>query len=251
MLLLHAGAGDRRLWDPQMDAFSERHHAVRMDLRGFGETPLPGGPFSHVEDVRALADHLGLDRVALIGNSFGGRIATDFALAHPERLQALVLVDPALSGYEGSAELDAFDEEEDGLLDAGKIDEAVELNLRTWLDGFGREGAPVSAETRARVAQMQRESFVTLLAAFEKTPPPGPVSWPEPPAATRLGEVAAPTLVVVGTHDHPDFLRIAERLAAGIPGAETAALETGHLPALEQPDEFNRIVLGFLAGVGY
>ncbi|MGH3041296.1 MAG: alpha/beta fold hydrolase [Gaiellaceae bacterium] len=68
MLLLHAGVGDRRLWDGQVDAFAERHLVVRPDLRGFGESPLPGCPFSHVEDVRALLDHLGLATAALVGN---------------------------------------------------------------------------------------------------------------------------------------------------------------------------------------
>lgn len=238
--------GDRRLWDGQIQAFGGRHHVVRPDLRGFGESPLPGGPFSHVEDVRALLDHLALERVALVGNSFGGRVALDFALTYPGRTQALVLVASALSGYEGSAELDAFDEEEDALLDAGKIDEAVALNLRTWLDGHGRDQAPVSPQERERVGTMQRESFETVVAAYERTPPPGPVSWAEPPAATRLHEVAPPTLVVVCTYDHPDFQGIGGLLAEGIPNAERMDMETAHLPGLERPEEFNRATLEFL-----
>jgi 3-oxoadipate enol-lactonase len=247
VLLLHAGVGDRRLWDGQVEPFAERFLVVRPDLRGFGESPLPGGPFSYVEDVRALLDHLGLERVAVVGNSFGGQVALDFALAHSERVRALVLVAPALTGWEGSPDSDAFDEEEDALLDAGKIDEAVDLNLRTWLDGDGRDVPPISAELRDRVAAMQRQAFVTIVAAYERTPPPGPVSWPEPPAAGRLGEIAVPTLVVAGAHDQPDFRRIAGLVAAGIPGAESAELATGHLPGIERPDDFNRLVLAFLA----
>jgi 3-oxoadipate enol-lactonase len=230
-----------------MEPFAERYRVVRPDLRGFGDSPLPGGPFSHVEDVRALLDHLGLDRVAAIGNSFGGKIALDFALEHPGRVRALVLIAPNLSGDEGSPALDAFDEEEDALLDAGKIAEAVQLNLRTWLDGYGRDAAPVSGVLRERVAAMQRQAFVTMVAAYERTPPPGPVSWPEPPAASRLDKVAAPTLVVACTHDQPDFRRIAGRVASGIPGAESAELPTGHLPGVERPEALNRLVLDFLA----
>jgi 3-oxoadipate enol-lactonase len=247
VLLLHAGVGDRRLWDGQMGALSARHRVVRQDLRGFGESAIPGGPFSNVEDVRALLDHLGIDRTALVGNSFGGRVALDFALVHPGRTSALVLVDAALSGYEGSAFLDRFDEEEEALLDDGKLDEAVGLNLRTWLDGPERDAAPVTPELRARVAEMQRSSFETLVRAYEGSPKPGPVGWAEPPAAVRLGEVAAPTLVVVGTLDQPDFRVISKRLADEIPDAESAELEAAHLPALERPDEFNSIVLDFLA----
>ncbi len=208
---------------------------------------MPGGPFSNVDDVRALLDQLRVDAATLVGNSFGGKVALDFTLAYPGRVRALVLAASALTGWEGSPELDAFDEEEDALLDAGKIDEAVELNLRTWLDGDGRDAAPVSAEARRRVAEMQRQSFEILVPAYERTPPPGPVAWAEPPTASRLHEIAVKTLVIACTHDHPDFRRIAELLAAGIPGAEKAVMDTGHLPGLEQPEEFNRLVLDFVA----
>jgi 3-oxoadipate enol-lactonase len=228
-----------------MEPFAERYRVVRPDLRGFGDSPLPGAPFSYVEDVRALIDHLGLDRVGVVANSFGGKVALDFTLEHPERVGALVLIAPALSGWEGSPDSDAFEEEEDALLDAGKLDEAVDLNLRTWLDGDDRGAAPISADLRERVADMQRRAFVTIVAAYERTPPPGPVSWPEPPAATRLDEVVAPTLVIACTHDQPDFRRIAARVAAGIPGAESAKVATGHLPGVERPEELNPLVLDF------
>ena len=250
VVLVHAGVGDRRLWDNQMDAFSAGHQVVRLDLRGFGETTIPGGPFSYIDDVRALLDDLRLERAALVGNSFGGRVTLDFALVHPERTTALVLVDSAMTGQEGSAFLERFDEEEEALLDDGRLDEAVELNLRTWLDGPERDAAPIPATLRARVSEMQRSSFEILLRAYERSPEPGPVAWTEPPAAIRLAEVAVPTLVVVGRLDQPDFRAISARLAAEIPGAESAELDAAHLPALERPEEFNRLVLDFLARQG-
>jgi 3-oxoadipate enol-lactonase len=143
--------------------------------------------------------------------------------------------------------MDAFDEAEDALLDAGKLDEAVELNLRTWLDGPGRDAAPVPTQARELVADGQRRAFETMLAAYEGSPPPGPVRWADPPAAPRLGEVTAPTLVVAGAHDVADFRAIADRLADGIPSARLAVLDTAHLPGLERPDELNRLLLDFLA----
>jgi 3-oxoadipate enol-lactonase len=170
----------------------------------------------------------------------------DFALVHPERDRALLLVAPALTGWEGSPALDALDEEEDRLLDAGKIDEAVALSVRTWLDGVREEPAPVPADVRERLSAMQRRAFETILAAYEAPTPPGPVAWSDPPARTRLGEVRAPTLVVIGAHDQPDFRVIGELLAREIPGAESITMDTAHLPALEAPDEFNRIALRFL-----
>jgi pimeloyl-ACP methyl ester carboxylesterase len=219
---------------------------VRPDLRGFGETPLPGGPFSYVDDVRALLDHLRLAETALVGNSFGGRVALDVALEHPGLVSALVLVASALTGWDGSPELDAFDVEEERLLDGGRIDEAVELNLRTWLDGPERGAAPVQADVRERVAAMQRRALEVAVAAWEGDPPPGPVRWSEPPAAQRLDEVAAPTLVVTGAHDLPGFRALGELLAREIPGAEHVVLDTAHLPGLERPGELNRLLAGFL-----
>ncbi|HXV96276.1 MAG TPA: alpha/beta hydrolase [Gaiellaceae bacterium] len=247
-MLVHAGVGDRRLWDGQLEALADTHKVVRLDLRGFGDSPLPGGPFSYVDDLRALLDHLALDRVALVANSFGGRIALDFALAHPERVNALVLAAPAVTGWEGSAELDAFDEEEDALLDAGRVDEAVELNLRTWLDGDRRGAAPLRPDLRTALARMQRRAFDVQLQAYAASPTPEATGWSDPPAIGRLAKIAVPTLVVVCEHDQPAFRALGERLAAELPNAEAVLMETGHLPAFERPEEFNRLVLGFLAG---
>jgi 3-oxoadipate enol-lactonase len=247
VVLLHAGVGDRRLWDGQVDALAAHHCVVRPDFRGCGDSPLPGGPFSHVDDIRALLDHLEIDRAALVGNSLGGRVAIDLVLEQPERVWALVPVASALTGYVGSAELDALDEEEEAFLDAGELDEAVELNLRTWLDGLGRAAAPVPAEVRRRVEEMYRRLLEIDLAAYKREPPPGPISWSEPPAMTRLNEIAAPTLVVACTHDQPDFRRIAGLLVDGIPNAEGTDMETAHLPGIERPDELNRVLLDFLS----
>jgi 3-oxoadipate enol-lactonase len=238
---VHAGVGDRRLWDDQRDVFAARYRVVRYDLRGYGDSPLPPGPFSFVRDLCALFDHLGIERGAVVGNSFGGRVALEFALAHPGRVGALVLAAAALGGVEHSPELERFGAEEDELLEAGKVGEAVELNLRTWLGG-------VAPDVRERVRAMQRRAFEVLLAAYEHEPHPGPVEWVEPPATERLGEISAPTLVLVGAEDLPDFRAIAERLAAEIPGAERAVIEGArHLPGVERPEELNRLVLEFLA----
>jgi 3-oxoadipate enol-lactonase len=224
-----------------VEAFSERYQVVRYDLRGFGDSPLPGRPFSNVTDLSTVFAHFGLERAALVGNSFGGKVALEFALTYPERVSALVLVAPGLGGHEDSPAGRAFDEEEDALLDAGRIDDAVELNLRTWL-------GPVDAPTRERVGAMQRRALEVIVAAFGREPPPA-VEWLEdPPAADRLGSLRVPTLVVIGSEDVADMRAIADRIAAEVPGARKVVLEgVKHLPGVERPDEFNRLVLEFLA----
>ncbi|MGH3032826.1 MAG: alpha/beta fold hydrolase [Gaiellaceae bacterium] len=244
-MLLHAGVGDRRLWDEQMDAFAERFRVVRYDARGFGDSPLPGGPFSFVDDLCAILDHLRLERAALVGNSLGARTALEHALAHAERTSALVLVGAPPMGAPSSAELEAFDTEEDALLEAGKVDEAVELNLRTWL------ADDVEPALRARVGEMQRRAFELQLAAYSREPEPGPVGWlDDPPVWESLGDVGCPTLILVGDRDVSDMDVVADRLAVGIAGARKVVMPgTAHVPAFERPEDFNRIVLEFLAGV--
>jgi pimeloyl-ACP methyl ester carboxylesterase len=249
-VLLHSSLGDRRLWDGQVDALAAQFRVVRYDARGFGDSPLPGGSFSLADDLRALLDHLGLERAVIVGNSMGGKVALEFTLIHPERVTALVLVGTALGGHEDSPELERFDEQEEALLEAGRIDEAVELNLRLWLKGPRRETDAVDPAARTRVAEMQRHAFDVQVEAYEQSPPPGPGAWLDPPAATRLGEIRVPTLVVVGDEDVEDMLAIARQLAAEIPGARKIVMpDTAHLPAFERPGEFNRVVIDFLAGV--
>jgi 3-oxoadipate enol-lactonase len=185
--------------------------------------------------------HLGIGRAALVGNSMGGRVALELTVGHPELVAALVLAGSALGGQEPSAEVAAYDAEEDALLDAGKLEEAVELNLRMWV-------GDVDPDRRERIAAMQRRSLGALVAAYAEEPHPGPVQWVEPPAHDRLGEVSAPTLVLVGAEDVGDMHENADRLAAGIPGARKVIMERAkHLPGYERPEEFNRIVLAFLA----
>ena len=246
-MLLHAGIGDRRLWDTQVDAFAERYRVIRPDLRGFGETPLPSGPFSYADDVRALLDRLSVEQAAVVGNSFGGRVALDFALGHPERVAALVLVASGVTGREPSAEQAAYDAQEEELLEAGKVEEALELTIRLWVDGPRRGPDAVPAEIRDRVRDMQRRAYEIVLAAYDEEPYPGPVAWAEPPAQERLAEISAPTLVVVGDEDLEEMLAISRDLAREIPGARLTVLAgVAHVPGLERPGEFNRIVLDFL-----
>jgi 3-oxoadipate enol-lactonase len=106
----------------------------------------------------------------------------------------------------------------------------------------------VDPERRERIAAMQRRSLGVLVAAYAEEPHPGPVQWVEPPAHERLGEVSAPTLVLVGAEDVTDMHENADRLASGIPGARKVIMEGAkHLPGYERPEEFNRTVLDFLA----
>lgn len=244
IVLLHEGICDRRMWEPQVGPFTEAgYRVVRYDLRGYGDSKLRSGPLSNTDDLEALLEHLRIERASLLGVSYGGRIALEFTILHPDLIEALVLVGAGLRDADWSDELKTLGEEEERLLEGGDVDGAVELNLRMWVDGPSRDPDEVDPDVREHVRKMQRRAFDVQLSV----PEAGPDSPFEPPASARLGEVRCPTLVVVGELDQPDILRIADRLAEGIPGARKAVIAgTAHVPSMEKPEEFNRLVLEFL-----
>ena len=175
----------------------------------------------------------------------GARISLELALESPEHVAALVLVGPGLDGHEWSPEVEAFGEEEEAALERGDLQAAVDANVKLWLAGPRRSLDDVDPELCALVAEMQRNAF-RLQEGHEIG-----MTRLDPPASTRLADVRAPTLVLTGDEDVHDIQEIADKLAAEIPGAERATIaETAHLPSLERPEEFNRIVLAFLGQHG-
>ncbi|PRZ04477.1 pimeloyl-ACP methyl ester carboxylesterase [Isoptericola sp. CG 20/1183] len=236
VLLIHAGVADRRMWDPLVPALSHAFRVIRPDLRGFGETPLPGGEYADADDLAVLLDHLDVADVAVVGSSFGGRVALELATTHPGRVRELVLLNPDLRGVEPSATAAAFDTEEDRLLAAGDLEGAVRLNVDTWL------GPAADLSVREALAAMQRRAFEVQLAADASDDPPAPRR-----IEVDLAAVAVPTVVVTGAHDMDHFRAVAARVGDGIEGAELVELDrAGHLPALELPDAVRALLLDVL-----
>lgn len=249
-MLLHAGIADGRMWEPNRARLGTGRTLVVPDLRGFGRTTYGEGPYSNVDDVIELLDNLELPRVTLLGASFGGAVAVDVALTHPDRVEALVLAAPALGGWDWAADHVAFGEEEERLLDEGNLDAAVELNVRRWVDA-GREPSAVDPAVRELVTAMQRRAFELDLDAYSREPVPGPERRLEPPAVGRVGEIGCPVLVVLGALDVPDMGAIGAHLAEGLEDVRTETVEgVAHLPSLEAPETFDVLVTGFLSRLG-
>ncbi len=245
IVLLHEGICDCRMWDIQWDDWTRSHRVLRLDFRGYGRSPIEPGPYSSARDVLDLMERHGFERAAVVGISLGGRVALEVALAQPRRVSALVLVGSGLPGHEWSEEQQAIWAEEEAAFQAGDLDKAVELALRTWVDGPRRRAEDVDPEVRARVAEMQRRIY-ELQASLEEDDEELLVEG----VANRLGEIVAPTLVLVGEEDVPDIHAIADRLAREIPGARKALISnTAHVPSIERPREFDELVLGFLQEV--
>jgi pimeloyl-ACP methyl ester carboxylesterase len=236
VVLIHSTVCDRRMWDPQWGQLTKRLRAVRCDLRGFGDTPLPPGPFSNAEDVLALVDRLGLERVALVGASGGGRVALDVVGLRPALVSRLALLSTGLREWNWSEQIREVWAEEERLWDAGDLDGGTELMVRTWISPDAPD------EVRDLVRTMQRRAYEVQHAAEQQEPGPGP----ETRVDVDLETIDAPTLVVCGLHDLPDFVGIAHMLAREIPHATLVELETAHLPNLELPHVTSNLLVDFL-----
>jgi 3-oxoadipate enol-lactonase len=231
VLMLHSTICDRRMWEPQVPALTEAGFRVtRADLRGFGESPLPGTPWNDADDVAEL---FGDGPVALVGSSGGGYVALELAARFPERISGLVLLCGGFAGWPKSPERLAYAAREDALIAAGDLDGAVELNIATWC------GPETSPEAKDAVRAMQRR-------VFELQPPGDPepeqieIDW-------AVATITAPTVLVSGGHDLPDFRQIAEHLAGALPRARHVPLDwAGHFPNLERPAVINSLLIEIL-----
>jgi pimeloyl-ACP methyl ester carboxylesterase len=238
VVLIHGGLNDSRLWEAQMKPLSKRFRVVRYDMRGFGRSNAERVEFSVTEDLRALLDFLKIEKATLVGLSLGGIVAADFALEHPERVERLVLV---ASGLRGA-----------GLPPDEKAAEARRVGEREgpekYFEAFLQSDMLAGLRTRPRARELMRRMMVENYKANAYISAGYPQS-PEPPTARRLGQIKAPTLVVVGSLDGRNLQTNADTLSKGIPGARKVVIRgASHHPPVETPGEFNRLLLDFLEG---
>ncbi|GHO62536.1 hydrolase [Ktedonobacter sp. SOSP1-52] len=246
VIFLHAGITDKIMWNEQFASFAATYQAVRYDLRGFGETPLVEGTYAHYQDLHALLDYLHIESAHLVGCSMGGCTILDFALAYPQRVRSLTVVASTPNGYEyhiEDASAQTLLEEHVAAVRAGNIKRAADLETRYWLVGVQRRVDHLPPALIQRVEAMNRVAMANKVAFFNR------VSEQElqPPAVERLEEIRVPTLIIVGDLDDRNILAGSHYMTTHIQRARKATISgTAHFPNMEQPAEFNRLVLAFL-----
>jgi 3-oxoadipate enol-lactonase len=240
IVLIHPGLWDSRTWDPTFPLFAERHRVLRYDMRGFGRSDRPTGPFSHVEDLRAVMQAAGIERAAIVGNSVGGAVAIEFVLEHPEMSTALVAIAPGLDGFlatfgEPKFDWDAAEGPIEAAVEAGDLERAHELEMELWapLGTTDPAGARLREIAHDNIHQLQADW--TLSARLDPRP------------AARLGEISVPTLVIFGAEDVPGSEEFVDAVVSGVAGARKVVIEgADHVVNMRRPEEFNRVVLDFL-----
>jgi pimeloyl-ACP methyl ester carboxylesterase len=242
LVLLHAFPLAAGMWRAQLAAPPAGWRLVAPDFRGFGQSSPdpPSGPVSiddYARDALALLDHLDLHRAVFGGNSMGGYAAFGVLRLAPERVAGLVLSDTRAEpdNEAGRADRAAMLD----LLARGGVAAVWERMLPGLFGGTSRRSRPEAVERVRALAMAQHAEGVRR--AIERL-------GSRPDSTPLLAAIACPTLVVAGEEDAIVGVDEARRMHDRIPGAEMAIIRgAGHLPAIEQPHEFNAVLGRFLA----
>lgn len=243
LLLLHGGLLDHRMWENQVSELNNSFRVLNCDMRKHGLTQDGDSTFLNSTAIGLILDSLGITRTHIMGLSLGAVAATDFVLAHPDRVGKLILAAPGLIGYELNHDpaLVANNRQIEVARQQGDTLAYVEYFLRSWTDGPKRTPVTVNAQLRDRVRQMVYDNlthhqWATHLRFTE-----------EPLAIKRLSSIQSPTLVLVGDMDMTDILAISDELSQKIPSVKKVVIhQAAHMLNMEQPAVFNQAVKAFL-----
>jgi pimeloyl-ACP methyl ester carboxylesterase len=233
IVLLHSGGADLRDWQLIAPQLAQTNQVITFDGRGAGKSPPLLEPANYVEDLKNLLDHLQIGRAILVGHSIGGQIATDFALAYPDRISKLVLIAPGLSGHRFSPEIEEWFRQVWAA--APDVEKMTQISL-SWCV----YRVVMSSPQRELMAVMTKHNIERSL-EWKTTQ----MHWAQPPTIDRLHELQAKTLFIIGTQDMADNLDTAQ-LFQQVPDIRFDRIEgADHMPTLTHPDRLVASISAF------
>jgi pimeloyl-ACP methyl ester carboxylesterase len=254
-ILLHGFGASEFSWREVMDPLSKSGRVIAYDRPAFGltERPLEGNwtgtnPYSvqgNVELLDGFMNELGVDKAILVGNSAGGEVAAAYAIEHPERVQGLVLVDPAV----GKGNRGRFPQWASSLMALPQVRHIAPLLVRTIAGGMGNDTIRMAWHDPSRIDPEVYAGYRRPLKAdnwdkalYEFTIAGNPID-----NSKRLADLTMPVLVITGDDDRIVPTEQSMQLSREIPGAELVVLkDCGHVPQEECPDQFMTSMQAFL-----
>lgn len=243
--MLHGFTGSAETWTDIGSQLDTQFTIIAIDLPGHGKSSAPADPARYsldrfADDLCRVLDVLDVERSCVLGYSMGGRAALRFAIAHPDRVSALILESTSSGIHDESARQDRIDADE--TLAAQIERDGVEAFVARWetLPMWSSQSA-LADPGRARLRAQRLTNSATGLANSLR----GAGAGVDVPVTSRAGEITARTLILAGELDS-QYVEHGKRLASSIPDARLRIIpQAGHAIHLEQPEALVREITSF------
>jgi len=237
LFFLHSSLLTSTMWDNQIDYFSKKNLTIAFDFCGHGKSELPKGLYSDYDDLKAIIDKMKLSKITLIGCSYGGSVALDFTLKYPENVSKLILISPAVNGYNYPLRLTIESIKNFKNVKKHGIEKSAELFIKNKYWSYF-------------VPEKNKETFKNIFIE-NKNFYNGNYSKKyilKPVAIKRLSEVNKDVLLIIGDNDaafNKDVSKILKEKITNIKFCEIKGC--GHLPNIEKSEEVNKIIDEYLS----
>lgn len=236
ILFIHAGIADKRMWQEQINLLSNQYYIINIDLPGFGKSELLSTEINYTDVVKEVIEFYQLSSVTVIAASFGAKVAIDVCLIYPEKIKRMILVSPAVSGWEDSLEIQEYEQMEES---TRNLQELVELNYDFWIKR-NRQSQSINPEVKTLMFTMLLDNFAIDTQYVEE------ISVIDN-SMQQLDKVQHSVLIINGEEDVTDFLSIGKLIHKEVLHSELIIIsKAAHLPNIEYPNLFNHYITDFL-----
>ena len=244
LVLVHAGFQDHQMWAQQVKEFTKDYKVILLDMPGHGLTKDGDSAVQASHLFRVLLDSLGIDKASLVGLSLGSAAVMDFALAHPQRVDKVVLTSSAIVGFYEKYPVDSitltYFPQLKAALDSNNLKRGAEIFTYYWGDSPHRNAQEVNPDMHRYVYETTYKNLQEH--TFKQWP-----QFAQPAAVYRLGELKAPLLILRGDKDLQMIADAGKVLDEQVANSTQIVLKGGgHMLNMEYPKAFNEAVLRFL-----